>query len=345
MNSNHPLVCVCIPVYNGAKTIAKTIQSILNQDYPNFEVCICNNLSNDNTQEIIAEFQSQSKTKISVLQNPIKGYAEDNWNFLLANLQTEADYISLFHADDIYENNILSEEIKLIQKHKLSAAFSRCKLIDADGVDITIKQNYNSRINDNNEPSIFKYDQLVRNILCYRNFLITPSCTFRIELLNELKPLFNKAKFNSSSDLDAWLQIAKLGNIGIVPKALINYRITENQGSYIINFGRTKPADFFTVMDAHIDDFDNKSSLNKELKKYNIMKAADVIICGVNLLKQGDAKEAMKSFKKGLKLTNCQTFRTLKYFRIHSYALITLIMLQLRMGKSCMQLAQKIKIG
>ena len=75
------------------------------------------------------------------------------------------------------------------------------------------------------------------------------------------------------------------------------------------------------------------------------MKAADVIICGVNQLKQGDAIEAIKSFKKGLKLTNCQIFKTVKYFRIQIYALINLILLQLGLKKSCIQLAQKIKIG
>ena len=47
---------VIIPAYNGAEFIGKTIQSVLNQTYTNFELIIVNDASPDQTDEIISQF-------------------------------------------------------------------------------------------------------------------------------------------------------------------------------------------------------------------------------------------------------------------------------------------------
>ena len=51
--STLPRVCICIPTYNVASTIRKTLESILNQTYSNIEVHISDNASTDNTLNII----------------------------------------------------------------------------------------------------------------------------------------------------------------------------------------------------------------------------------------------------------------------------------------------------
>src|ERR1035437_3541114 len=57
MKSNNPIkVSVLIPVFNEEKYILRTLQAILCQDYPNYEVIIVNNGSTDRTSEIISEF-------------------------------------------------------------------------------------------------------------------------------------------------------------------------------------------------------------------------------------------------------------------------------------------------
>ena len=52
--SSIPKVSIGIPVYNGAKTLASTIEAAINQDYENLEIIISDNCSTDGTQ-IIAE--------------------------------------------------------------------------------------------------------------------------------------------------------------------------------------------------------------------------------------------------------------------------------------------------
>ena len=60
------LVSVCIPVYNGARTIAGTLESVLGQTYKNMEIIIVDNHSQDHTIEIVTEYGYTEMTKILV---------------------------------------------------------------------------------------------------------------------------------------------------------------------------------------------------------------------------------------------------------------------------------------
>lgn len=56
-----PKVSIVIPVYNGAGTLRQCIDSVLNQDYDNYEAVVVDNNSTDGTKEIIREFQKRDK--------------------------------------------------------------------------------------------------------------------------------------------------------------------------------------------------------------------------------------------------------------------------------------------
>ena len=51
-----PLISVILPVYNGEKYLAESIDSILNQTYRNFEFIIINDGSTDNSEQIIKSY-------------------------------------------------------------------------------------------------------------------------------------------------------------------------------------------------------------------------------------------------------------------------------------------------
>lgn len=54
-----PHVTVVIPAKNAADTLASCLESIMHQDYPNFNVIVVNDFSDDRTQEIIDQFKSR----------------------------------------------------------------------------------------------------------------------------------------------------------------------------------------------------------------------------------------------------------------------------------------------
>ena len=75
-----PLVSVCIPVFNGENFLKNCINSILEQDYDNFEILIVDNCSTDSTQSIIVSYEDNRIRKI------LKGLAFDGSFIFLCNI-------------------------------------------------------------------------------------------------------------------------------------------------------------------------------------------------------------------------------------------------------------------
>jgi glycosyltransferase involved in cell wall biosynthesis len=101
------LVSIITVCYNSEKTISNTIESIINQDYPNIEYIIIDGKSSDNTLNIIKTYKQDYIKVISDRDNGIYDALNKG-----AHLAT-GDIIGFLHADDFYPNkNTISNVIK-----------------------------------------------------------------------------------------------------------------------------------------------------------------------------------------------------------------------------------------
>jgi glycosyltransferase involved in cell wall biosynthesis len=119
------IITIC---YNRKATIAKAIESVLNQDHPNIEYIIIDGNSTDGTQDIIESYSGKITTYIS---EPDKGmYDALNKGLQLAT----GDLVGLMHSDDeFYDSTIVS---------KIVAAFKKAPHTDGiygNGIYITLK--------------------------------------------------------------------------------------------------------------------------------------------------------------------------------------------------------------
>ncbi len=92
--SDNPEISVLLPVYNGAKTIERTINSILNQKFPSLELVVINDGSTDETFEVV---KSIDDNRLRYFDKPHSGLAK-TLNFGLEKCQGK--YIARIDADD-----------------------------------------------------------------------------------------------------------------------------------------------------------------------------------------------------------------------------------------------------
>jgi glycosyltransferase involved in cell wall biosynthesis len=107
----NPIVSIGLPVFNGEKTIHKTIEAVLSQTLTNFELIISDNASTDNTSNICKEYKKKDKRVRYIRQENNIGPWR-NFNFVLN--KATCNYFVWTAADDCMSNNYLENNIKVI---------------------------------------------------------------------------------------------------------------------------------------------------------------------------------------------------------------------------------------
>lgn len=100
-------------VYNGEKTLARTIESVLNQTYTNFDYYILDNGSTDNTRAIIEAYRAIDQ-RIKVISNETNNiHALLDFDKLMRTIPTPRlyEYFALVDADDTYHPDFLEKTI------------------------------------------------------------------------------------------------------------------------------------------------------------------------------------------------------------------------------------------
>ena len=106
---NQPLISVIMPVLNGERFIAEAIASIHAQNYPNLEILVIDDGSTDNSAEIAEQmgaivFKQAKNTGIAAARN--RGLAA-----------ARGQLIAFLDADDLWVQNKLELQLKVLQKH------------------------------------------------------------------------------------------------------------------------------------------------------------------------------------------------------------------------------------
>jgi len=111
MNSK-PFFSVVIPTYNRADFIFKTIQSVLNQTYPAFEIIIIDDGSRDNTEAVVKAIPDK-RIVYQKVENGERGRARN-----IGTLQAKGDYITFIDSDDLAYPNHLAEAARMVASYK-----------------------------------------------------------------------------------------------------------------------------------------------------------------------------------------------------------------------------------
>ncbi len=329
----NPLLTICVTTYNNEQTIAKTLESILNQSYSNFEILISDNGSTDKTLEIARSFNSQKifiRKNINKIKSDkwyIGGY--DNCNGCIESGMVRGEFVAFYHSDDIYQKDIAKKEVDfLIHNPIAGAVFTMGKIINRSG-EIIGEHKIPKELKNGDT---YTFEKIFKNILKYGNtFLITPTFMTRKNVFENVG-LFNEKEFETSADLEMWLRILEKYPTGILQENLIRRRIGGASKSYTSL--RTKEADIFKVMDYYLQ---NKkyalTSSTKQLRQYNYQKDFDTTLCTMNFLIKGQVAEARNNINHSLWLKNFRAFfENMNILRAKVLALKIILFIGINLG-------------
>jgi len=131
MADNGYLVSIGMPVYNGEKYIRQAVDSVLAQDYQDFELIISDNASTDSTESICREYSKRDK-RIQYFRNERNMGAVWNFNHVLD--LSKGEYFMWAAHDDAYLPTFVSRCAEALETTPSAVlAFSAMSVLDDRG--------------------------------------------------------------------------------------------------------------------------------------------------------------------------------------------------------------------
>lgn len=203
------LVSIITPCYNGEKYISETIESVIAQTYPNWEMIIIDDGSKDNSLKIALEY-AQKDNRISVFQQSNGGSASARNNGIR---RSNGQYIALLDADDLWLPDFLENQIAFMIEKNAICVYCSYSRIDEKSKNILrpIKC----------KPEVTIKDMMITNRIGCLSGLYDSKRYGKIYLHEELKSI--------RDDYAYWIDIVKLEGIAYGnPKIMAKYRILPN---------------------------------------------------------------------------------------------------------------------
>ena len=207
------MISIIMPNLNNREYISKSIQSILDQTFTDFEFIIIDNNSTDNSQKIIQDF-SNKDSRIVSLHSEKRGISH------LLNLglkHAQYEYIARMDSDDMALPNRLEIQLDYMTSHPDVAVLGSPTVIIDQKDEIQFISNH---------PA----DEILYERIQKENAISHPTVLFRkskILAAGGYNPLAIHAE-----DYDLWLRVMKLGRLQNLATPILKYRIHNNASGF-----------------------------------------------------------------------------------------------------------------
>ncbi len=234
-----PRISVLIPTYNYARYLPEAIQSVLGQEFEDFELLIVDDCSSDNTTEAVQPFcQRDSRVRYSV-NSPNLGMV-NNWNYCLR--QARGEYIKMLFGDDLLcHPRALGKLLALLEKHPGAtlAASARAGL-DDHSKPVDVYRSFPDGCHAG--PEIIR-EYLKQN---GKNLVGEPSAVMfrKSDALRGFNP-----QYRQIVDVEMWFHLLEKGDLAYTGEPLCGFRchdLQEGERNAASGLGPREHADFFS---------------------------------------------------------------------------------------------------
>jgi glycosyltransferase involved in cell wall biosynthesis/SAM-dependent methyltransferase len=204
-------VSVVLTTYNRASLVGKTIESILNQTFRDFELIVCDDCSSDSTEQVCAEYARRDPRVRYIRNNKNVGMPENLNTGIRA---ARGVYIANIHDGDTYRPALLERwKCALDEAPKAAFVFNQYRIVDAAGSEMKV---YREPF-----PASFPGSLLIGEYFrrwrfdspVYGTVMARRSAYFEMGLFDP--------RFRFIADVDMWLRLADRYEVAFVAEPLI----------------------------------------------------------------------------------------------------------------------------
>ncbi|MCD4721105.1 MAG: glycosyltransferase [Desulfobacula sp.] len=261
---NPPLVSVILTTFNRAWTLKDAIDSVLFQDYPNIELIVIDDGSEDNTKELLCAY----KNKMMVLTQENSGVSAARNAGIK---KSKGEFIALLDSDDAWDKRKISCQAAFFKQNPEALICQTEEIWIRNGKRVNPKVKHKKPSGMIFEPSLN---------LC----LVSPSAVMMRRQLFEVKGYFNE-DFTVCEDYDLWLRVSST-----LPIFLIDKHYTIKRGGHKDQLSNFHSQDKFRILSLLNLIKSNNLTQDQAAKAKRVLKKK-CIIYGNGCIKRGRKEE------------------------------------------------------
>jgi len=228
-----PAVSIGIPTYRGATHIAETIESALAQTFADFELLIVDDVSPDDTADVVARYRDP---RVRYVRNERNVGVEENWNRCLR--LARGRMFKLLPHDDLIAPDCLAREVEVLEAdrtERLALVFCARRVIDSRSRALLTRR-YPGH------GGVIPARSAARTCIRHgANLLGEPGgVLFRTALARRVGGF--DASLRIVTDLDYWFRLLLHGDAYYLPGKLASFRISA--GAWSLAIGAAQDVEF-----------------------------------------------------------------------------------------------------
>ena len=218
-----PTVSVCVPTYNGARFVERTVRSVLAQTYDDFELIVSDDGSTDSTLDVVAAI-ADPRVRVLDDRSHVGAVANFNRSFSAA----RGRYVKVLCQDDVLFPDCLALQVKAME----DGAGRGVVLVGArrDVIDEHDRVLWHGRGWHGVAGVIEGRDAMRASVRAGTNLIGEPSAVMcDLALVRSLQGFDTTLAY--PVDLDLWMRMLRFGNVAYVPESIATFRVSTTSWS------------------------------------------------------------------------------------------------------------------
>jgi glycosyltransferase involved in cell wall biosynthesis len=244
-----PRVSIVVPAWNAADFIVKTLNTVAEQTFTDFEIIVVDDGSSDATKEVVDRFLKDRALRGRCIKQDNKKIAGARNTGIRA---AEAELISFLDHDDLWFPNKLERVTAEFDAYPDADLVCHDENIVKDGALVRVSHN---------GPLV---DNMYERLLFEGNALSPSATTVKKSKLLEAGLFREDPEFNTVEDYDLWMRLARICRMYFLDEILGEYQLVERGASNKIVYHN---ANLEHLLRDHFKNFENPDARTRARMK------------------------------------------------------------------------------